>query len=61
MSNHYYVVSEPMLEDITALEFEAKGVCEALSVVLQPYAITLPGQTMVETLVKTPFRVRFYL
>jgi len=46
-----------MLEDITALEFEAKGVCETLSVVLQPYAITLPGLMMVETLVKTQFKV----
>ncbi|KAK2147788.1 hypothetical protein LSH36_535g01010 [Paralvinella palmiformis] len=48
---------EPMLEDITALEFEAKGVCETLSVVLQPYAITLPGLMMVETLVKTQFKM----
>jgi hypothetical protein len=51
------VFTEPLIEDVTALEFEVKGVCEAISVILQPYAITIPGKTMVETLLKRQFKV----
>ena len=52
---HYIV--EPFVEDVTALEIETKGECEPLCVLLQPYAIHIPGQVLVETCVKRQFRV----
>ena len=42
---------------MTALEIEVKGECEPISVILQPYAIHVPGSILVETSVKKPFRV----
>ena len=50
--------TEPDEEDVTALELEVKGVCEPLSVMLQPYAIHIPGQLMMQTATKRQFRVR---
>ena len=50
--------SEPKVNDMTALEVEVKGECVPLEVIVQPYAVYIPGQVMVETSVKRPLRVR---
>ena len=50
--------TEPDEEDVTALELEVKGVCEPRSGMLQPYAIHIPGQLMMQTATKRQFRVR---
>ena len=49
--------SEPMVTDLTGLEIAVKGECEPLQVLLQPYAVHIPGQILVETGVKHQFRV----
>ena len=48
---------EPEEEDVTALELEVKGVCDPLSVMLQPYAVHVPGDLMLSTSTKRQFRV----
>jgi hypothetical protein len=48
---------EPRVSDLTCLEIALKGECEPLQVVLQPFAIHIPGQILVETVVKQQFRV----
>ena len=45
------------IQDLTALQMEVKGQCEDFKVILQPYAIYIPGQILVETPVKKIFRV----
>ena len=42
---------------MTALQIELKGECEEYKVMLQPYAVYVPGQILVETPVKKMFRV----
>lgn len=49
--------AEPMVSDLTGLEIALKGECEPLQVVLQPLALHIPGQILVETGVKSQFRV----
>ena len=46
-----------IIVEVLALSVETKGTCQAFSVLLQPYAIHLPGQQRVETAIKKQFRV----
>ena len=46
---------------MTALQIEVKGQCEEFKVMLQPYAVYIPGQILVETPIKRMFRVGFTL
>lgn len=59
MNKHmcFFLFLEPVTEDVTAMEIEAKGFCEPLSCMLQPYAIHIPGLLTMETAVKRQFRV----
>ena len=55
------VTTEKEMQDLTALEVEVKGTCEPFSVLLQPYAIYIPGTVLVNTPVKRQFRVSLNL
>ena len=49
-----------VVQDLTALECGVKATCVPFSVLLQPYAIYIPGQVLVETSVKRQFRVSWF-
>lgn len=42
---------------MTSLQVEVKGRCEDFNVILQPYAVYIPGKILVETSVKKHLRV----
>jgi hypothetical protein len=48
----YSFLVDLLLKDVTALEVELKGECEALNVTVQPYGIYIPGKTLVGTTVR---------
>ncbi|XP_019622348.1 PREDICTED: deleted in lung and esophageal cancer protein 1-like [Branchiostoma belcheri] len=45
------------LRDVIALEVELKGTCRTFNVLLDPYAIIVPGQLLMSTVVKKHFRM----
>ena len=45
------------IQDMTTLQIELKGQCEEFKVMLQPYAMYIPGHILIETPVKRTFRV----
>ena len=51
------VVDNGGIQDMTTLQIEVKGQCEEFKVMLQPYAMYIPGQILIETPMKRMFRV----
>ncbi|KAI8513172.1 Deleted in lung and esophageal cancer protein 1, partial [Branchiostoma belcheri] len=45
------------LRDVIALEVELKGTCRTFNVLLDPYAIIVPGQLLMSTVIKKHFRM----
>lgn len=46
------------VDDVIVLEIEAKGLAEPFQVLLEPYALIIPGESYVGITVKKDFKVR---
>lgn len=49
------------MDDVIVLEIEAKGLAEPFQVLLEPYALIIPGENYIGITVKKDFKVRHHL
>ena len=49
--------TSPVMKDFTALEIEVKGSTEPYQVLLEPYAIVIPGEIFISTTICRQFKV----
>lgn len=49
----------PVVKDVTAMEIEVKGSTEPYQVLLEPYAIVIPGEVFIFTTIRRQFKVNY--
>lgn len=45
------------VNDVTVLEVEVKGSTEPFKILLEPYAVLIPGETLIHTTTRKKFKV----